>query len=150
MHLPTHQRTPRVDPWLIRVVIERAGCPCGDEVFTQPEVVIGRDPASDLPLWCTLVSRRHARLLRSGRSLAIEDLGSFNGLRVNGERVQWALLRPGDLITLGTFGLRVELVQRTARGLSADALRGEDVEDTTEDWGPILRGPHQYRESSQA
>jgi pSer/pThr/pTyr-binding forkhead associated (FHA) protein len=142
----SQRRTASQDPWLIRVVIDRAGCPCGDEVFTQPEVSIGRDPACDLMLWCTLVSRRHARILRSGRSLAIEDLGSHNGVLLNGERVQWALLRPGDHITLGTFGLRVALVASTSRQPVPQAgTDDETTEETSEEWGQILRGPNQFR-----
>ncbi len=141
MHLRSNPpRAPRPDAWLIRVIIDRAGCPCGDEVFGQHEVVIGRDPSSDLSLWCTLVSRRHARLLRSGRTLAIEDLGSHNGILVNGERVQWALLHPGDLITVGTFGLRVQLVACST--WRADPVRAADgdeepTEETAEGWGQL-------------
>ncbi|HOX47281.1 MAG TPA: FHA domain-containing protein [Myxococcota bacterium] len=143
----SHRPAPSQDAWLIRVEIDRAGCRCGDEVFTQPEVVIGRDPASDLMLWCTLVSRRHARILRSGRSLAIEDLGSHNGVLVNGERVQWALLRPGDLVTVGTFGLRVSLVACSARRPGLEPGTDDEVtEETTEEWGRLLRRPRQLRD----
>jgi transcriptional regulator with PAS, ATPase and Fis domain len=49
------------------------------------------------------VSRRHAALTRSGpdRALAISDLGSRNGIRVNGREVSSAPLGAGDVVRLG-------------------------------------------------
>ena len=52
------------------------------------------------------VSRRHARIERVGGGFAIEDLGSLNGVRVNGQRVPRTLLADGDEITLGEVRLR--------------------------------------------
>ncbi len=46
-------------------------------------------------------SSRHARLSRSGAAWQIEDSGSRNGVRINGEPVQNAALQDGDLIELG-------------------------------------------------
>ena len=47
------------------------------------------------------VSRRHAEVRQEGASYWIVDLGSTNGLEVNGKRVDRARLRDGDRITLG-------------------------------------------------
>jgi len=48
------------------------------------------------------MSRRHARLSPSGRGLVLEDLGSKNGTRVNGERVEGACpLVDGDVLEFG-------------------------------------------------
>ena len=47
------------------------------------------------------VSRRHAELRQEGAAYWIVDLGSTNGLEVNGKRVERARLRDGDRITLG-------------------------------------------------
>ena len=53
------------------------------------------------------VSRRHARLERSGSHLRIYDLNSTNGTRVNGEAVHISDLEPGDEIRIGGQALSV-------------------------------------------
>jgi pSer/pThr/pTyr-binding forkhead associated (FHA) protein len=69
-------------------------CPSG--------AVIGRDHGCDLRLCDPLVSRRHARLVRRGRALAIEDLCSANGVFVNGLRADGVQgLDRGDVVQLG-------------------------------------------------
>jgi pSer/pThr/pTyr-binding forkhead associated (FHA) protein len=67
---------------------------------------IGRSPAADIVLDDSSVSRRHALLARRGTETVILDDRSLNGLRVNGERVNEAILRNGDLIVLGQVSLR--------------------------------------------
>ena len=54
------------------------------------------------------VSRRHAEVRPSGGSWVVKDLGSTNGVKVNGRRIQGPQsLKPGDAIELGTS--RVDL-----------------------------------------
>ena len=56
------------------------------------------------------VSRKHAELRPSGASWTVRDLGSTNGVKVNGRRIQGAQsLRSGDTITLGTSDIVFEL-----------------------------------------
>jgi two-component system response regulator AtoC len=69
------------------------------------EVVLGRDEACDVPLAHTKISRRHARVVVD-RELAIEDLGSTNGIRVGGEKLTRgvpAALPLGESIRIGPF-----------------------------------------------
>lgn len=57
------------------------------------------------------VSRTHCRLALNGEgALTIRDLDSLNGTYVNDQRVQHALLTPGDQIQLGAVAFRLELV----------------------------------------
>jgi hypothetical protein len=65
-------------------------------------VVIGRSRDCDIQLADANVSRRHAELRQEGASYWIVDLGSTNGMEVNGQRVKRAKLRSGDTITLGS------------------------------------------------
>jgi transcriptional regulator with AAA-type ATPase domain len=69
----------------------------------ENELVIGRDESCAVRLIGNDVSRRHAALARSGpdRALAIRDLGSRNGIRVNGRAVSSAPLGAGDVVRLG-------------------------------------------------
>ena len=63
---------------------------------------IGRAPDNDLVLDDIQVSRYHARLMRQGDTLTIEDLGSTNGTLVSGRRItQPQVLQPGDTIAIG-------------------------------------------------
>jgi hypothetical protein len=68
----------------------------------QPRIVIGRSRDCDVQLADSNVSRRHAELRQEGASYWIVDLGSTNGIEVNGKRVKRAKLRSGDTITLGS------------------------------------------------
>jgi hypothetical protein len=76
---------------------------------TKPSVVIGRSREADVRLSDVNVSRRHAELRQEGAAYWIVDLGSTNGLEVNGKQVDRKRLRDGDRITLGStevvFGL---------------------------------------------
>jgi hypothetical protein len=78
----------------------------------QRRVVIGRSRDCDIQLSDANASRRHAELRQEGASYWIVDLGSTNGMEVNGRRVKRAKLRDGDTITIGstnvTFGRDTE------------------------------------------
>jgi hypothetical protein len=65
--------------------------------------VIGRSRDCDVVLSDQNVSRRHAEVRPSGGKWIVKDLGSTNGVKVNGRRIQGAQsLKPGDTIELGT------------------------------------------------
>jgi pSer/pThr/pTyr-binding forkhead associated (FHA) protein len=77
------------------------------ETLLEGSAVIGRADGCDIHLDDPLVSRRHARVIISAVGTAIEDLGSANGLYVNGLRSRGVTpLHPGDVVQLGgTFWL---------------------------------------------
>jgi hypothetical protein len=64
-------------------------------------VVLGRSRRCDYVLDQPSVSRCHAMLLRADAGWTLFDLGSTNGTRVNGWRVERALLKGGDEVELG-------------------------------------------------
>jgi Protein of unknown function (DUF3662)/FHA domain len=74
----------------------------------ERRVVIGRSRDCDIQLSDANVSRRHAELRQEGASYWIVDLGSTNGMEVNGKRVKRAKLHDGDTITLGSTELTFE------------------------------------------
>jgi hypothetical protein len=63
---------------------------------------LGRSRDCDIQLSDANVSRRHAELRQEGASYWIVDLGSTNGIEVNGKRVKRAKLRDGDKVRLGS------------------------------------------------
>ena len=71
-------------------------------------LVLGRSRDSDIPVDDPNVSRRHAEIRHEDGAYWIVDLGSTNGVTVNGERVKRAKLEPDDTVVLGTTELRFE------------------------------------------
>ena len=71
--------------------------------------VLGRSRDCDLVVSDENVSRRHAEVRPSGGAWIVRDLGSTNGIRVNGQRVAGAQpLRAGDQIELGQSSVTFE------------------------------------------
>jgi hypothetical protein len=78
-------------------------------VLSGDRVVIGRSRECDVVLSDPNVSRRHAELRRDENGWHAVDLGSTNGVKVNGRRVDQVVLRDGDRITVGVSDLTFEL-----------------------------------------
>lgn len=79
-------------------------CAIGEEVVT-----IGRLPECTLTLDDPNVSRRHAEVRAEGTVVKVIDLGSTNGVKLNGQRITGEhALSDGDIISLGATHLRYE------------------------------------------
>jgi hypothetical protein len=78
-------------------------------VLSGSRVVLGRSREADIVLQDPNVSRRHAELRRDEGGWQVVDLGSTNGIKVNGRRVDQQPLSPGDQITIGVTDLTFEL-----------------------------------------
>jgi hypothetical protein len=91
------------EPTLVRETGERLELPEG-------ETLVGREDGLGLSLAGeSTVSRRHATVIRSGKSAIVRDLGSTNGTFVNGTRLQGeTTLRPGDQVQFGSVRFRYE------------------------------------------
>ncbi len=95
-------------------------------VLPQGETVIGRDPACPLHVDNRSVSRRHARVVRNGEQVTIEDLGSACGTLVNGRAIQRVTpLNIRDEIIIGGTTLRyaVRFAGASERPEIADSTR---------------------------
>ena len=72
----------------------------------RDEITIGRKEGNTIRLTERNVSRRHARILRNNGEVHIEDLGSYNGIRVNNARIaERANLRVSDQVQIGDYKL---------------------------------------------
>jgi Protein of unknown function (DUF3662)/Inner membrane component of T3SS, cytoplasmic domain len=78
-------------------------------VLSGERVLVGRSRECDVVVADPNVSRRHIELRRGERGWTAIDLGSTNGMKVNGRRVSQAELGPGDRITIGVTDLAFEL-----------------------------------------
>ncbi len=77
--------------------------------FVRDEITIGRQEGNTIRLTERNVSRRHARLMRNNGHVLIEDLGSYNGIRINGDRISGQVkVADGDLIQIGDYDLAVQ------------------------------------------
>lgn len=74
----------------------------------RPVVLVGRHPESDVRIDSPQISRRHCCLALAYDRVVIRDLGSRNGLWVNGQRLEESLLSVGDEVAIGPFLYRVE------------------------------------------
>jgi len=103
----------------------------GERVYRleAPATVLGRSRQCDVVINDPNVSRRHAEVRREGDGYVLVDLGSTNGLTVNGQEVKRAALADGDQVQLGTTALRFERRQRSSFALETNraVARGRAV-----------------------
>lgn len=64
---------------------------------------LGRGQDCDIVIPSQMVSRKHGKVFFDNRVWVYQDLGSSNGTRVNGKRVEKVVLQSGDVIDLGGF-----------------------------------------------
>ena len=77
--------TAEADTWALVDAID------GAELPVQEDMVVGRDAACDVVLEDAHISRQHARLKQRLGIIWVQDLGSANGTRINGEAVNGAV-----------------------------------------------------------
>jgi pSer/pThr/pTyr-binding forkhead associated (FHA) protein len=114
------------------------------------KLYVGRSPDCELAISDPAVSRRHARLWVSPTQIVIEDLGSQNGVHVNGTRIQGPCeLRAGDVLRICSH--EMELVDTIAEAvaapnryrITADTLSGADKATLLEELHPTTHPPGQ-------
>jgi pSer/pThr/pTyr-binding forkhead associated (FHA) protein len=79
-----------------------------DILLNRPMVVVGRHPACDTRLESLRVSRHHCCMTVENGAVAVRDLGSTNGIKINGNRVESGRLQPGDELSIAHIRYRLE------------------------------------------
>ena len=74
----------------------------------KSELTVGREDSCDITLDGLQISKKHARFVQSRGDTFVEDLGSTNGIYVNGARATKQSLRPEDVVQIGSFSFRVD------------------------------------------
>jgi len=96
-------------------------------VITPQGLRIGRDPANEVHLEDTDVSRAHARVLLHNGAVWVQDAGSRNGVFVNEGRVtEHKQLSPGDALVIGPHRFSVglqELLDEHSVSVSLDSVK---------------------------
>lgn len=78
-----------------------------DLPLDRPVLLVGRHAECDLQLQSGKVSRRHCIIAYVNNQMMIRDLGSTNGVRINGDRVAEGRLHDGDEVAIGNFRYEV-------------------------------------------
>ena len=109
----------------------------------RDEITIGRKEGNTIRLTERNVSRRHARILRNNGEVHIEDLGSYNGIRVNNARIaERVSLRVSDQVQIGDYKLylKAEGVEQVddARTMPIERV---DTANTATDVLPAVAAP---------
>jgi pSer/pThr/pTyr-binding forkhead associated (FHA) protein len=118
----------------------------------QAEVTLGRSPECDFALNDQNISRRHALIKRTWNGFTVQDLGSKNGVLVNGKRADGpAPIKDGDEIQVG--GIKMTFIDPASRILDQfgvlsdetvgkpDAEIGEQAEDQPPEGAPEEEAP---------
>jgi pSer/pThr/pTyr-binding forkhead associated (FHA) protein len=74
-----------------------------DIALDRAMVVVGRHIRCDVRIDSSRVSRHHCSLALDRDGVLVRDLGSTNGTRINGRRVDRGVLRPGDELSIAHY-----------------------------------------------
>src|SRR3954452_25597310 len=83
-------------------------------------LVVGRHPQCHARIDSIRVSRRHCCMTQDQGEVVVCDLGSTNGIRINGQRVEMGRLRPGDELSIAHIRYRLD------HGQVSDATLAEE------------------------
>jgi len=79
-----------------------------DILLDRAMVVVGRHPQCDARLDSLRISRHHCCMTQDQNEVVVRDLGSTNGIRINGQRVEVGRLRPGDELSIAHIRYRLD------------------------------------------
>jgi predicted component of type VI protein secretion system len=110
-------------------------------LLDKPILLIGRHPECDIQIDSRKISRRHCCIAQVEDYLVVRDLGSTNGVRINGVRVLEGRLRTTDELTIGANRYRVtwDVIQaepmRTEKAPKRKAMPSPEIITPREDDG---------------
>jgi predicted component of type VI protein secretion system len=109
----------------------------------KPIILIGRHQECDIQIPSRKISRRHCCIAMLSDHLVIRDLGSTNGVRINGIKVVEGNLQPNDELTIGNMRYRVKW-----NGEDEQTMRSEDKNGIRAGEPPMSR-PGSHDESRE-
>ncbi len=100
----------------------------GDPIpLTREVMIIGRRESCDICLKFQNVSGTHCELTYQDGYWRVKDLGSTNGVKVNGERTPGKPLRPGDEVSIATHRYTIQYEPPLGGKLVEALAEEEDV-----------------------
>jgi predicted component of type VI protein secretion system len=76
-------------------------------LLDKPILLVGRHPECDIQIDSRKISRRHCCIAQVSDYLVVRDLGSTNGVRINGIRMTESRLSAGDELTIGNHRYQI-------------------------------------------
>jgi len=121
----------------------------------RDEITIGRKEGNTIRLTERNVSRRHARILRNNGEVHIEDLGSYNGIRVNNARIaERVSLRVSDQVQIGDYKLylKAEGIEQVdeARTMPIERVEAQLATESMTSVTPNVTVPHPIHQAPTA
>jgi pSer/pThr/pTyr-binding forkhead associated (FHA) protein len=102
--------------------------------FSKDVITIGRKEGNTIRLTERNVSRFHAKLMKENGGIRVEDLSSFNGIKLNGDRISGtAQVSSGDVIEIGDYHLELRAAQTASVGPVGSKSVGVGAADTGRD-----------------
>lgn len=99
-------------------LIFQTGPLAGSRFEGDNEITVGRDPSNDVSVPDTSVSLVHCSVFKDGGRVFVKDLGSTNGISLNGRRIITAELVEGDILLIGKSKIKIELPGHVESGVS--------------------------------
>jgi pSer/pThr/pTyr-binding forkhead associated (FHA) protein len=96
-----------------------------DIYLDRPLTLMGRQPGCDVWLESLRISKYHCCLALVCDGIAVRDLGSTNGTRINGRRISAGRLLPGDELTIGHSRYRLSICSSKTTETAPDAAPRE-------------------------
>jgi pSer/pThr/pTyr-binding forkhead associated (FHA) protein len=93
----------------------------------RPVVLIGRHVDCDARIESPKISRRHCTIAMAYDRVMLRDLGSRNGIRVNGRIVEEVRLQAGDEVAIGPTLYRFEELATATAGPAASGAAARPV-----------------------
>ena len=104
----------------------------------RPSITFGRSPEADISIPDTRISRIHAEIRTWDRDLVIKDMGSRNGILINGIKTEVAILHAGDTFRIGSHEFSVE--QESKKGTTTIVREvTQEIADSKKGYRTILR-----------
>lgn len=94
-------------------------------VLGKPIVLVGRHPECDIQIESRKISRRHCCIAQVSDYLVVRDLGSTNGIRINGVRMLEGRVKAGDELTIGGYRYRVCWDEQQAAAARSEAAQSK-------------------------
>ncbi len=87
------------------------------EEFSETKITVGRHPSSQIlfPADLSIISRRHAEILREGNRFKLIDR-RINGTFVNGKKIEEIYIKNGDVLTFAEGGPKVSFLTQIEEG----------------------------------
>jgi adenylate cyclase len=103
-------------------------CGGGDVIpLLKTRLIVGRNPVCDIVLPSATVSAKHCQLDYADGQWSVSDLGSHNGIRVDGDRCETRTLRPGCVLAVGGLRFQVVYGDRAAAKPTRASLFGQSL-----------------------